>query len=168
MTCNDAIASRTEDQRLALEALVVLDFADEDHVVTSVILLDVTTQEMSDGSLEHRHPGSAVGAVHSREFVRNGFGELLREVVLIGRQHVDTKVAGVGEILPAVRVPRQAPEHQRRFERERGERIDCQADRAAVFGTSGYHGYAGRELTQRSPEILLIEAGAHFLTHLQF
>ena len=52
MTCSDAIASRTEDQRLTCETLVVLDFANEDHVVATVILLDVTTQEMSDGSLE--------------------------------------------------------------------------------------------------------------------
>jgi hypothetical protein len=35
-----AVEARVKDQRLAIEAFVFLDFADEDQVVAAVVLLD--------------------------------------------------------------------------------------------------------------------------------
>ncbi len=69
MTCFHVIATRMENQWLAVTPFVVLDFAQKDYVIATVKFLDAPTNEMRCGAPEHWTPGNANFTIDAREFV---------------------------------------------------------------------------------------------------
>jgi hypothetical protein len=59
----------------------------------------------------------------------------------------------------------EAPQNQRRLQRNRGEGIDGDADRLAVGAARGDHGDAGGELAQRVAQGTAVELDGKRLVH---
>src|SRR3546814_14410650 len=59
-----------------------------------------------------------------------------------------------------LRIARQAPQHQRWFERNRTETVDGQADRLAASGARGHDGDAGCETAEGVAQLATIK-GRH-------
>src|SRR5437868_13788274 len=70
MSRRHLVVARMKNQRLAVEAVVALDLADEDEVVAAVVLPLVAAGEAGDDAIEQRHAGCSVAAVHPAELVR--------------------------------------------------------------------------------------------------
>ncbi len=95
MLGGEAVEAGVEDQRLPAGRLVGLDLAEEDHVVAGVDAAGTTADEVRDGAFEH---GRAVaGHRHPLELVAARGGELPRQVVLVGGEHVDREPVGLLE-----------------------------------------------------------------------
>jgi hypothetical protein len=78
-------------------------------------------------------------------------------MMLAGREDIDGEMGGFGEIREQRGIAREAPEYQRRIERDRGERVYSEAYAAAVFCARGNYRYAGGVLAQGATEIAGIE-----------
>lgn len=108
------------------------DLADEDGVVTAGMGSLVGHFEHRAAAGEDRGAAGAGLPGQADETVGRPGGEAVGEVHLRCREDVDGVVAGAAEGFQAVRVVIQAPEYQRRLERDGREGIDGQADRPAV------------------------------------
>ena len=91
--------------------------------------------------LAHRHVGELVR--HRR------IGEAPRQCFMSAGQDVDREMRAVAEHRQVGRAVHQAPQHQRRIQRQRGEGIDGQPHVAAVGGARRDDGHAGRIAAQQ-------------------
>ena len=136
---------------------VPLDAAEEDDVVAAVIARLVAAFEMRGAAIDHRRAVVRHDVRDIEEAVVMRAGEALGELDLIGRQDVDDEMRCLLEGGQALRIERLAPQHERRVERYRGERIDGEADRLAILASRGDDGDAGGEGAERVAEVARIE-----------
>jgi hypothetical protein len=158
-----------EDERVrAVATLAALDLADEDHVVALLVAAAVEALEQRRGAFEQRHAAHARAegdAVEARHVLA---GESHGELVLVGGEDVDRVVRAASERRHRAGVARQAPEHERRLDRDRVERVGREPDRRAARAARGDDRDAGREHRQRCPEVVAGErrrCGAHGAIH---
>ena len=116
------------------------------HRATVVVGADQGGQRAVDGGhalrrLAHRHVGELVR--HRR------IGEAPRQCFMSAGQDVDREMRAVAEHRQVGRAVHQAPQHQRRIQRQRGEGIDGQPHVAAVGGARRDDGHAGRVAAQQ-------------------
>ena len=143
-----------EQQRRGVRAVAAaLHLADEDDVVALLVAAAVEAFESGRRAGQQRRAARTLGEGHAGPAVRAARGEALGQRLLVGRQDVDGVVRAGTEGRQRAGRARQAPEHQRRIERNRIERIGGQAHTLA-FGragrddgdTRGKHAQAGAEL----------------------
>ena len=162
-----------EHQRFAGLAGHAHHLADQQQVVahraTVVVGADQGGQRAVDGGhalrrLAHRHVGELVR--HRR------IGETPRQCFMSAGQDVDREMRAVAEHRQVGRAVHQAPQHQRRIQRQRGEELMV-SPVAAVGGARRDDGHAGRiaaqQVAQRGARSTLpqaAQAGAswHFRT----
>jgi endonuclease III len=108
------------------------DTADEDGVVATGVGSFVGHFEGGAAAGEDRGAAGAGLPGEAGKAVGRPGGEAVGEVFLLGRQDVDGVVAGFLEGRQVVRTVVQAPEDQRRVERDGREGIDGQADGVPV------------------------------------
>lgn len=124
------------------------DAADEDGVVAAGMGGFIDDFETGAATGEQRSTAEPGVPGQTGKAVGRPGGEAVGEVFLIGRQDADGVVAGFPEGGQAVRIVVEAPEDQRRFERDRREGIDGQADGVAVRVDGRDDGNAGGETTE--------------------
>ena len=98
VVCGDAVAARMKDERLAVTVFVLLDLAQKDDVVASVVLSDFAANELGNHAVENRNAVSALAILNSRKLIRQRGRELPRQVMLMRFQHVDGEVSCIDEI----------------------------------------------------------------------
>jgi hypothetical protein len=89
----------------------------------------------SNQALQPGNIGCTAGAdaqIDAGQVVVLRLRKALRKFDLVGGKHIDRVVAAGLEHRQRRRMQAQAPQHQRRLERNRGEGIDGDADRLAV------------------------------------
>lgn len=109
-----------------------LDTANEDGVVAADVGGFVGDLEHRAATGENRGAAGAGLPGQADETVGRPSGEAIGKIDLIGSEDVDRVVAGTTKGFETIRAVVEAPEHQRRIERDGGEGIDGQADRPAV------------------------------------
>ena len=87
-----------------------------------------------------------------------GSAKLSARSLLAGAQHVDGEMRGRLERREAPRLAGRRPEHQRRLERDAGEAVGGDPERA-VGGHRRDHGHAGGEAAERVAQLSLGEVG---------
>ena len=92
-------------------------------MVAAIISIGGPALKIRDAVGEYRRVAEARCPFDIGEFVVRGFGKLVRKCLLRHPEHIDRKVTGVLENAQARRINHQTPEHERRIERHRGERI---------------------------------------------
>ncbi|CAI07641.1 hypothetical protein ebA2697 [Aromatoleum aromaticum EbN1] len=112
----------------------------------------VAALEARAAAAQQRHAVQALVDVQAGELFIGARREELRQVLLVFRQHVDRVVFAGFEHRQALEVARQAPDDQRRVERNGVERIDRQPDRLAVRRPGRDHRDAGGEHAERVAE----------------
>lgn len=128
-----AIAPGMEEQRGDSGGFAeAFDTADEDGVVATGVGSLVGHFEGGAAAGEDRGAAGAGLPREAGKAVGRPGGEAIGEVFLLGRQDVDGVVAGFLEGRQVVRAVVQAPEDQRRVERDSREGIDGQADGVPV------------------------------------
>jgi hypothetical protein len=155
-----------EDERLALEGLIALDLADDEHVVDQLDLAHVPADEMGECAAEERDARRPLEGGDARELVLRRRRELARQVVLVGGEHVDPEVRAAVEGRAARRSPFEAPEHERGLERQRAERVGGHADAPSVLGAGRDHRHSCGELPQRAAEVAGVETACLLLVAL--
>ena len=107
----EPVAAMGEEQDLALEARIMLDAPDEDHMVAAVMLGLAGAFEVGRDAREQRHAAMAGLPLRRREFVEARTREARRERHLIGGEHVDGEMARLAEHRqgsgPAIRATRE-------------------------------------------------------------
>jgi hypothetical protein len=131
-----------------------LDLADEDHVVAFVVAAAVEALEAGRRADQHRRAAGPSGEGHVGPAVDVLGGEALGQRLLVRRQDVDRVVRAGAERGHRAGRARQAPQHQRRRERHRVERVGREADQRAVGRARGDDGHAGGEHAERFPEFV--------------
>src|SRR5688572_27223463 len=117
------IAAAREHQRLAIGVLVCRHLADEYHVVSAVIADLVAAGKARGYAVEQRYPAHAEAHSDAGELVLRAAAELFGQVRLVGSEDIDGEVRRSLKGGQARRELRQAPEHERRRQRHRIERI---------------------------------------------
>ena len=113
-------------------AHAALDLADEDDVIAFLVAAAVEALEDRGGAVEQRHAARAGAKGDAVEAIDVLAREALGEGALVGGQDVDRVVRAARERRHRAGLARQAPEHERRIDRDRVERVGGQADRLAV------------------------------------
>ena len=108
------------------------DAADENGVIASRVFGDLGHFEARAAARKDRGAADAGVPRQAGKAVGRPGGEAIRQILLIGGQHIDGVVAGLAEGGQVVRLVVEAPEDERRLERDGGEGIDGQADGVAV------------------------------------
>ena len=108
-----------------------LHFADEDHVVAFIVAAAVVAFEPRERAVEHGHPRVAGRMRDPFEAVALVGREALAQVELRGREHVHHVMAVAAKHGRRRRFVREAPQHERRIERDRVERAGGDADQLA-------------------------------------
>src|SRR5215472_157771 len=98
-------------QGLSVVVLVLFNFANQNDVITPVVLTHFPAGELSDGSAQNRDPSHTLLEVDAGELVGHGSGKLPRQVVLFRLQHIDHEVRNRQEILKAGSLAGKAPEN---------------------------------------------------------
>jgi len=98
MVCGDAVAAGVKDERLAVTVFVLLDLAQKDDVIASVVLSNFAANELGNHAVENRNAASTLAKVNSRKLIRQWGRELPRQVMLMRFQNVDGEVSCIGEI----------------------------------------------------------------------
>ena len=156
------VSARMKDQRLSLLPAVLNHFAEENHVIAAVEFPNHPADEMSGGSLQQRAAFHSVAAIDFGKAIRKLCGESAREMVLVGREDVDRKMARFGEIQIFRGGLAQTPEHERRIERNRCERIYGEAETSPSFGARGNDRDTRGELAQGVAQITVVEGARSF------
>src|SRR5579864_5098346 len=112
MTRGQAVAAGMKDQRLAVRVLVILNLAQEDYVVATIVLADVAANKVGVHAAQQGQAGRTLDKINLQEFVGQGSRKLARKMVLVGGQNIDRKMGGVGEVGKTGGLPRKTPEHQ--------------------------------------------------------
>ena len=86
--------------------------------------------------------GEILGARH---------GEAARQRLLVGAQDVDRERRRGGELAQHLVAAVDGEQHQRRIERQRGDRVRGHAPLAAAGGAGGDHRHAGGEVAEDAP-----------------
>lgn len=152
-----------EHQRRNLRSVLVnpaaLHFADENHVVAFLVAAAVMAFEPGERAVEHWHTGVALGMRDPFETISLHRREAFAQIELRRGQHVDHVVTVGAEHRHRRRARGEAPQHQRRIERNRIERAGRDADQLAGRRACRNHGDAGGELTERLFKGGLVEVG---------
>src|ERR1019366_9157026 len=118
------IAPTVEDERLrAFAARAPLDLADEDHMIAFFVAAAVETLEHRGGAVEHGDAACAGPKRDALETVESTARETLGQGVLPGGEDVDRVVRAARESRHRAGLARQAPENERRLDRDRVERV---------------------------------------------
>lgn len=99
-------------------------------------------------AIEYRLPGPREAVADALETVFHPAGELLRQMDLIGAEHIDDVMRIARKHRHAVGLGAQAPEHQGRVQRDRVEGAGRQSQEGAIGQARGDHGDPGGELGQ--------------------
>ena len=124
------------------------DAANENGMVAGQVGGFVRHFEASAGTGQQRCAAQAGLPGQAGEAVGRPGGEAVGKFLLVGGEDGDGVVAGAAEGFEIVRVVIQAPEHERRRQRNSRERIDGQADGVPIGINGGDDGNAGRETSQ--------------------
>lgn len=119
------------------------DLSDHDQMIAARIAVRVGAFEIGDAAGEHRRTACARRPFKPGELVGAGAGEAVRDVFLIGGQHIDGVMAAIAEGGEGWRGQRDAPEQQRRLQRHGRKGVRRQPDRIAARIQRGDHGDAG-------------------------
>ena len=130
-----------------------LDRTEENHMVAAIISIGGTALEICDAVREQRRVAKARRPFHAGELVVRRFCEFGRQRLLRCAEHVDREMAGVLEDAQPLRKHPQAPEHQRRVERHRRERIAGQPIGLSVGPGGRDDGDAGGVSAERIAKI---------------
>ena len=155
----DRVAAAAEEQGVARAPAEALDVADEQQVVAARDGALEAAFEQGQAVLEDRAAAEAGLPGDAGELVGGGAREVVGDVALVGGQHVDREVVAALEAGQRQRGPVQAPEHERRVERDGGERVRGQALALAVGGERRDHGDARGEAAERVAELARVEGG---------
>ncbi|MNF82012.1 hypothetical protein D3C84_643050 [compost metagenome] len=147
------------EQWRASEIIKRHHLADHDPVIAAIDLLEFFTVKTRRAIDKHRGAAFAGLEFDFSEAVLLGSCEVVRQVDLVGGQHVHRKVAGGFEHAMAARTLVDAPQDQWRVQGHRVETVGRHTDLAAIFSGSGDHGHAGGEVTQGPAERAGIESG---------
>src|SRR5262249_48640387 len=144
---------------------VAFNVADKDDVVAAVMPILVAALEMRSRPDQHR--GAAFGdyMVDLGELVLMGAGEFIRQFDLVVRQHIDDEMRTLLKGRKALRVERGAPQHERRRQRYRSERVGGQPVKPAVAAARRDDRYTGRKGAKCVAEVAQIEAVARGALH---
>src|SRR5450755_2682098 len=118
-----AIAATRKQERLGPVVRIGLHCAQENYVVAARIPAGGAALEICHAVGKDRCVAEARRPIDPSELVFRGFGESGRERLLRYPKYVDREMAGILEDAQALRKLPQAPEHQWRVQRHRGERI---------------------------------------------
>ena len=118
-----AVSAAGKQQRLLPVVGIGLDRAEKNDVVAAIIPVGGAALEIGDAAGKNRRIAKARRPFDPGEFVFRGFREFVGERLLRCAEHIDREMAGVLEDAQALRKHPKAPQHQRRIQRNRGERI---------------------------------------------
>jgi len=130
-------------QRLMLGNAGSLDLAYYDGVIPTWIGVHDATLDRSERAVQQGHSGCAVLVSCAVEPILILGRESAGEMLLVLGQDVDRKVATLGQIVVNGRALVHTSKHQRRFQRNGGERIHGYPRRAVVGACSGDYRDAG-------------------------
>ena len=146
-----------EQQRRLAFVGVAFHVAEEDLVVAAVVAVDDAAFEVRRRAVDQRDAVLAQAVRHAFELVFVRAREAQRELVLLRAEHVHAEVRRGAKRGQAGRVARQAPEHQRRVERHRAERVSGQPEEAALGVARRDDRDAGREGAERVAQVSRVE-----------
>src|SRR5581483_3428021 len=152
------VSAAAEHQHRLVGIGKALDMADEDDVVAAVMAELVAALEMRRRADQHRRPRFRDDVADIEELVVALLGELVRQLDLVPGEDVDDEMRPLLEGGQALRVKRAAPQHQRRVQRHRGERVRRHAVEFAVAAAGGDDRYAGGEGAERVAQLARVEA----------
>lgn len=129
------------DQGEGICACAMLDSANENNVIAFFVPTVIGAFKprcarqvefgRTVGRVRDRHPLKTFGCCPACETLRNGH--------LLRAQYVNHVAFALLKCFERRRISRQAPDHQRRIERDRVKRADCQPNRGhAICGCSDY------------------------------
>ena len=148
--CQATVLPGVEDQWIAVAGMGKLfDPADEEGVVAAEVGGFVGNHEMRTAIGEDGGASRCGRPFQAGKAVDGPGGEAGGQVFLLTCEDVDRVVAGGLKGGQIVRTVVQAPEDERRGQRDGGEGIHRQANRLAVRVDGGDHRNPGRELSQR-------------------
>ena len=142
-----------EHEPPAAAARAGFDFADEEYVIAGAMPRVMPALEPGDAAIDQRSVRGAEAVGHAREAIDVRPRETTGQRDLVVGEHVDRVTLRRLKRREAARAPMQAPDNERRIERNRVERVRREADIAAVTVAHGNHGDTGRELRERVAEL---------------
>lgn len=151
-----------KDERLAALVSIMDYFAEENHVIAALKFSNDAADKVSGSAFQQRAAFDRVAAVKFGEAILDLLGKSARKRVLIGTEDVDRKMACFGEIGEFGRQLSEAPEDERRIQRDGCERIDGEPDAAAALIAPGDDRDSGGELAESGAEIAAVECGRLF------
>ncbi len=145
------VTSEREHERRPIETLEPLDPADQDQVIARLMHRFATALETRGDIGQQRSAAVPWPPPDAGEFLSPGPGESVRDVDLLGGQHIDGEVTCCEEDRQALGGASNRPENQRGVERDRRERVGGQAASTALRARSDDR-HAGCEMAERAPE----------------
>src|SRR3569832_1917757 len=121
-------AAVKEKRRRARAPRAAFDFPDEDHVIAFLVAAAVEAFERGGRTFEQRRAARTQSKEDPAPAVRALERETLGELLLVLCEHIDRVVRSRAEHGERARGLREAPEHERRGERDGVERIGGEAD----------------------------------------
>ena len=144
------------EQRCAIGVvLAVLDLADEEQMVTLFVLAQVAAFKDSGAAVNQRHAMRRILVRRMRKAIRTLACKQLSQRLLRCCQHMDCVMRAVAEHRQGIGFQTQAPEHQRRRQRQRIEGADRRAHGMPLSTACRDDGDARGELPQRIAKFAL-------------
>src|SRR5215475_10095363 len=141
-----------EDQRRTLTVGCVQHASQEHHVIAAVHGGLGLALEGGQAVADQRAAAGAALKGDGGELVVLARGKVAGERFLLGPQDADAEMARARETRKRRGLAVEAPQHQRWFERDRGEGIGGKADEIVFGGAGRDHDHAGGKPTERLPE----------------
>ncbi len=132
-------------------------------MVAAVVAVDDAALEVRGRADDQRHAVLAELVRDALELVASTAREADRERLLLGREDVDAEMRRGAKRRQARRGACEAPQHERRIERHRAERVSGQPEEASVGTARGDDRHAGGERAERVPQIARVERCARVL-----
>ena len=122
-------------------------------MIAAVIPARGAALETGDAAGDDRRLAEPWRPFDAGEFVVRRFGELHRQRLLRGAEHVDREMAGVLEDRQPLREHAEAPQHQRWIERYRSKGVAGHPVRLSIIRHCGDDGNAGTERAKRVAKV---------------
>ena len=147
------ISSLEIDQGTGVADNNMVDKADEYRMITAVERLEEAALECRDRALKDRDTVLIDGEIDAGELVFNERCEVLGKCRFVISENVDRESSGLLESVVAARHLLDADQNQGRFERDRAERGNRDAELLSRLVLRGNNGHAARESRQSGAEI---------------
>ena len=137
------LAAVVQQRRSTCAVAAAFNFTDKNHVIALGVLTAVKAFKAGSAAGQQWCTGHAVGKSNAIPAVVPLAGKTLGQALLVSGQDVDGIVRARTEGSHGAGRLRQAPQHQRRIQRDGIERIGGQSNEFAGSGARGHDGHAG-------------------------